>query len=62
VTVHLTELSSGSRAHDHRRLRVGCAFLPWPFEQPRTGQLILPDGQISKFVSSPFRKNIPVLF
>jgi hypothetical protein len=22
----------------------------------------LPDGQISKFLSSPFRKNIPVLF
>jgi hypothetical protein len=24
--------------------------------------LILPDGQISEFVSSPSRKNIPVLF
>jgi hypothetical protein len=60
VTLHLTELSSGSTAHHHRRLRFGCAFLPWLFELPRTGRLILPDGQITKFVSSPSRKNIPL--
>jgi hypothetical protein len=35
-------------------------FPGYRFAHPGYGTLPLPDGQITDFVSSPFRKNIPI--